>query len=220
MFRKLFYTSLLFSYKILSINSSWSNVAIWFHTSVYDSDNRYLQDNTKIDIHKIERIWTRGAIGWTVSRLNILFHAPQTRRLGGLHSQSASCWSYIRTTQWLTSDGIWSRNDNNRWLLTIRADLGNTNIYSHLISFPTTNFMGIEFLSNMITTCFICMTNAMELNSQQLVLKRAASHNLRYQVTGKKWISIFIYLPRSVVGLAVGIAVGLAVIGGFSEICH
>ena len=43
-----------------------------------------------MDIHVIIRIWTQGAIGWTVSRLNKLFRTPQTMRGRGMHSQSAS----------------------------------------------------------------------------------------------------------------------------------
>ena len=48
--------------------------------------------NTRwMNIHKIIRIWTQEAIGYTVSRLSRLFHALQTRRVGGLRSRSASC---------------------------------------------------------------------------------------------------------------------------------
>ena len=46
-----------------------------------------------MDIYEILGIWKLGAIGWTVSCLNRLFHAPQTRRGGGLRSQSASRYS-------------------------------------------------------------------------------------------------------------------------------
>ena len=41
-----------------------------------------------MDIHDIFRIWTREAIGYTVSRLSRLFHDLQTRRSGGLCSRS------------------------------------------------------------------------------------------------------------------------------------
>ena len=44
-----------------------------------------------MDIHEIFRIWTQEALGYTVSRLSILFHALQTRRGGGLRFRSASC---------------------------------------------------------------------------------------------------------------------------------
>ena len=44
-----------------------------------------------MDIHEIFRIWTQEAIGYTVSRLNRLFHALQTRHGRGLRSQNASC---------------------------------------------------------------------------------------------------------------------------------
>ena len=44
-----------------------------------------------MDIHEIFRIWPQEALGYTVSRLSRLFHAPQTRRGGGLRSRSASC---------------------------------------------------------------------------------------------------------------------------------
>ena len=49
------------------------------------------RNNGWIDIHEIFRIWKQGAIGYTVSRMNRLFHALQTRRGGGLHARSASC---------------------------------------------------------------------------------------------------------------------------------
>ena len=45
-----------------------------------------------MDIHEIFRIWTQKAIGYTVWRLSRLFLALQTRRGGGLHSRSASCY--------------------------------------------------------------------------------------------------------------------------------
>ena len=48
-------------------------------------------NNGWIDIHEILRIWTHGAFGWTVSRPNRLYHAPQTRCGGCLCSQNASC---------------------------------------------------------------------------------------------------------------------------------
>ena len=39
----------------------------------------------------IFRVWTQGAIGYTASRLNRLFHALQSSHSGGLRSWSASC---------------------------------------------------------------------------------------------------------------------------------
>ena len=54
-----------------------------------------LWNNRWIGIHEILRIWTHGAIGWTVSHLSRLFHAPQTRHGGGLRFQSASCLVHV-----------------------------------------------------------------------------------------------------------------------------
>ena len=49
------------------------------------------RNNGWIDIHEIFRIWKQGAIGYTVSWMNRLFHALQTRRGGGLLTRIASC---------------------------------------------------------------------------------------------------------------------------------
>ena len=48
-----------------------------------------------MDIREIFRIWTQGAKGYTVSDMDRLFHAFQTRRGGGLRSRSAS-WFIMR----------------------------------------------------------------------------------------------------------------------------
>ena len=50
-----------------------------------------LRNKGWMDIHEILRIWLKGTIGWTVSRLNKLIQAPQTWHGRGLRSQSASC---------------------------------------------------------------------------------------------------------------------------------
>ena len=54
------------------------------------------QNNGWMDIHVIFRIWTQGAIGYTVSRLSRLFHVLQTRHAGGSPSRSASSCIYFQ----------------------------------------------------------------------------------------------------------------------------
>ena len=46
---------------------------------------------------QIFRIWTQAATGLAVSHMNRLFYSPQTRHDGGLHSHSASFYSFVRT---------------------------------------------------------------------------------------------------------------------------
>ena len=61
------------------------------------------RNNGWIAIHYVLRIWTNGAISYTVSRLNRLFHAPETRHSGSLRSTSASrlpLWLSIISKHW------------------------------------------------------------------------------------------------------------------------
>ena len=69
---------------------------LWIQDSfIYFLDPRVLATSRSdgwVGITEIIRIWTQVAIDYTVSRLKILLHAPQTRRGGSMRSRSASCF--------------------------------------------------------------------------------------------------------------------------------
>ena len=63
-------------------------------------------NNGWVDIHEIVRKWTKGAIGYTVSRLNRLFPALQTSLCGGLRSRNASCFeNFGKYVQYFSKPG-------------------------------------------------------------------------------------------------------------------
>ena len=53
-------------------------------------------NNGSMDIHEIFRIWAQGATGYTVLRLNKLFHTLKIMHGGGLRSCGASCMYLVR----------------------------------------------------------------------------------------------------------------------------
>ena len=82
------------SLEILSLSSCTEVLFLCLDPCLFET----LQNKRWIYCYDILAILPQGAIGQTVSRLTRLFHAPQTRRGGGLRSCNASVWVLCRTS--------------------------------------------------------------------------------------------------------------------------